>query len=794
MNSKGKNNNAIERFADWLIRWRWLVVIVSLIAIGAIGSGAKQIEMKNNYRVFFSKENLQLTSYENMQNIYTRDDNIMFVLSRPGEAVFSKDYLTAVKWLAEEVWKLEFVTRVDSVTNFQHSEAEEDDLIVGDLVEDPSALDEAGLARVERIAKAEPMIFNRLIGEKDYVIGINATLTLLDENATEPIIAAAAARGLVERFGEKFPGYDVHLTGMVMLNNAFAESSMRDMTSLFPLMYLGILITMAFLLRSLAGTLGTLMVIILSCVAAFGFMGFAGLPLTPPVATAPIIITTLAVADSIHILVTLLQQLRRGKSKRDAIVESMRLNFQPVLLTSVTTAIGFLSMNFSDAPPFRDLGNIVAVGVLAAWAISMTFLPAFLALLPLRQMKEKAAEWTWLDGFANFIILRRRVSLWGSVVVVTVLACFIPRINLDDRWVDYFAESIEFRTDTDFAVENLTGIYTLEYSIESGESGGISNPEYLTKLDEFTDWYRSQPETRQVVTLSDIMKRLNRNMHADDPEYYRVPESRELAAQYLLLFEMSLPYGLDLNNQINVDKSASRLIVSLGDLSTKELRGMIERAEVWQAANFPEEMRSVAASPSVMFAYISQRNIESMLTGTTLAVVLISFLLGLALRSVRYGLISVIPNFVPAILGFGAWGLFVGEMGMSLSVVTGMTLGIVVDDTVHFLTKYLLARREKGLTAEEAIRYAFHNVGRALVVTTIILVVGFSILSLSAFRLNSWMGQLTAIVITFALIADFIFFPALLLAFDRNKSQLNADAIPASAKPETKHETELENV
>jgi predicted RND superfamily exporter protein len=172
-----------------------------------------------------------------------------------------------------------------------------------------------------------------------------------------------------------------------------------------------------------------------------------------------------------------------------------------------------------------------------------------------------------------------------------------------------------------------------------------------------------------------------------------------------------------------------------------------------------------------MFAYISERNIKSMIGGTLWAILLISVILILALRSFRYGALSLIPNLVPAIMGFGVWSLLQGTMGLSLSIVSGMTLGIVVDDTVHFLTKYIRARREKEMDAAEAIRYAFHSVGRALVVTTIILVVGFSILSLSSFYLNSSMGQLTAIVIVMALIVDFLFLPALLLTIDGKKSE-----------------------
>jgi predicted RND superfamily exporter protein len=409
------------------------------------------------------------------------------------------------------------------------------------------------------------------------------------------------------------------------------------------------------------------------------------------------------------------------------------------------------------------------MGVIAAWIYSVLFLPALISVLPVKVKVREERSQNLFDKLSASLVKRRSAYLWGSAAAILAVGFFINRIELNDQWVEYFDESMEFRQDSDYSMKTLTGIYTIEYSIEAGESGGVSNPEYLRKLDEFGAWYRAQPGVKQVVVLSDVMKRLNKNLHGDDPDWYRIPENRDLAAQYLLLYEMSLPYGLDLNNQINVDKSASRFIASVGNMSTREVRELSEAAQQWMDTNAPSGMQAVAASPTIMFAHISERNIKSMTAGTGIAIFLIAMALAMALKSTRYGVISLLPNILPALFGFGIWGLAVGEMGLSLSIVTGMTLGIVVDDTVHFLSKYIRGRREHGFTAEEAIQFAFQRVGKALVVTTLILVVGFSILSMSTFRLNSWMGQLTAIVIVSALIIDLVFLPALLLTLDKRR-------------------------
>jgi predicted RND superfamily exporter protein len=346
----------------------------------------------------------------------------------------------------------------------------------------------------------------------------------------------------------------------------------------------------------------------------------------------------------------------------------------------------------------------------------------------------------------------------------------IPQNELNDVWTEYFDESMEARQSLEYTRTNLTGVNTLQYSLGAGESNGINNPDYLADVEKFVNWLEEQPEVFHVSTYTTILKKLNQNLNMDDPEFYRIPESRELAAQYNLLYELSLPQGLDLNNQINVDKSSMRIIITLLDLSTNELLELESRITTWLSENTPDYMHSTGTSSDVIFAHISLDNIRSMLGGTAIALVLISFILVLALRSIKYGAISLVPNLAPAAMGFGIWALIDGRVGMGLSVVIGMTLGIVVDDTVHFLSKYLRARRERGLDAIEAVRYSFENVGVALTETTILLVAGFSILMFSSFELNANNGLMTSITIAIALIVDFIFLPGLLIAMDKKKS------------------------
>lgn len=780
LRSIGMSEAAIVNFARAIIRWRWLVILLTLLVVGATGSGVRYMGFASNYRVFFSDDNAQLEAFETMQRVYTKDDNISFVIKPASGDIFTRDMLDAIRRLTAESWKAPFSTRVDSIANYQHSYAEGDDLTVRDLVAKDTALTPAAIQAIRDVVFSEPLLVDRMISPDGTTTNVNITFSLPQKSIEEIPAIMVFVRDLAAKFESAHPGTRVAITGMVALNSAFFEASIQDMGTLIPLMYGILLLSIALLMRSFSGTLATMVVITFSAISALGMAGYFGILLTPPSAVAPTVILTIAIADSIHILVSMLKAMRGGLSKHDAIVESIRINFGPVFLTSLTTVIGFLSLNFSDSPPFGDLGNITAMGVTAAWVYSIFFLPAFMAILPVRVKVDAnaaglAARRTFMDGLADFVIGRRRIVLVVTVLLVVGLGSLIPRITINDQFVQYFDTSIPFRADTDFAADNLTGIYQLQWSLPATGPGAISEPEYLQKIDAFGVWLKDQPGVVHVLSLTDTFKKLNMNMHADDPDWRRLPDERNLAAQYLLLFEMSLPYGLDLNNQINVDKSAMRVIVTTDNMTTNELRALDDDSAVWLEDNLIADNLH-ASGPIMMFAYITLNNAISMLTGTTVALILISLCLVIALRNLKLGIISLVPNLVPAIMTFGIWSIFVGTVDVASSIVTATSLGIIVDATVHFLSKYQRALREKNLGAEDAVRYAFSTVGVALMVTAFVLIAGFTVLTFSTFRLNANMGQLTAIAIAAALVADFLLLPALLLTLDRRrKSRSDAD-------------------
>ena len=760
------------RFAKRVLAARWLVLLSSVFLVAVASSGIALLEFSANYRIFFDDDNPQLLALEALENTYGKNENIVFLIVPDDGDATSESALSAAVWLTETAWYTPFSRRVDSLANFQYTTADGDDLYVRDLI-DPEELPEAeARSRIRDIALSDPRVSGAILAVDGGVSVVNVTVELPDEGQLEAVAEVAEfARSAAVEAEERYPGIDLRIVGTVMVGQTFLEASINSQKIFLPASLLLMALILGVLTRGWAGVAATVAVIVFAILASVGLGVWVGLPFSPPIAPAPTIVLMIVVANCVHLLVALQQRLRAGDSKHDAIVESIRLNLHPVFLASLTTALGFLSMNFSEVPPYRDLGNFVAFGIGASFVLSVTFLPALLSLLPIRAPKDRQLPGPSMNWLADSVLRYRKPILWGWLVVVAAMLLAIPRNELNDVLVHFFDESVDFRQDTDFMDEHLSGNTLLEYSLEASTEGGVTDPLFLAEVSSFADWYREQPPVRHVSVITDTFRQLNKSMHGDDPTAYRIPESQELAAQYLVLYELSLPQGLDLNNQIDRSRSATRVTISAETLDSRELLALNARAEAWLKEYAPHVSSINSTGPAALFAYIGQRNIRAMLIGTVVVLLAISAILLLALRSLRLGLISILPNLIPAVLGFGVWGLTVGQVGLSLSVVVAMTVGIVVDDTVHFLSKFRRARHEYGQSPEEAVRYAFDTAGRALITTTVVLVAGFLILVFSPFVPTAQVGVLTAMIIASALVADLSLLPALLTATDRSAAQ-----------------------
>ena len=758
----------LESCIAMIIARRRLTILLSLFVMLVLAAGATRLTVVDiDFRNHFGKSDPHLVALEQFEDTYALSDVALVAMAPHNGTIFTQERLVAIEELTEQLWRTPYATRVDSISNYTHTEGFEDELVVEPLIDEASSLSDTDIERIMDIALGTQEIAGRFISRDGRVAGLVVSIVLPDNRESAKREVTDYLYETVADAREKHTSIDYHLIGGIILNRVMGDA-LNDETAILGPIALGIMLLVALvLMRSIWGTLAIVLMLVAVIPSALGFAGWAGLRLFGESGAALFVLMAVTVAHSVHIIEGMVAGLRQGMARTEAAIHTLRVNVWPVFLTSFTTAIGFLSLNFVDMPPFRVMGNIVAFGAMCAFAFSVTLLPAFLSILPIRARKMRENKQDFFDRLSRFVISYRMILLCSFGVLTVLLVAGISRIELRENWLEVLDESYEFRRSADFLSENFPGVETYEYSLDSGREGAITDIEYLKQVDAFAEWYRAQPEFVHIFSIADIMKRLNKNLHGDNPDYYALPDNPELAAQYLLLYEFSLPIGRDLNNLIDHDRKATRVTVSVKSMSSMEKINLDNRARAWLQQNIPS-LETGATGISIVGAHSIQRNIENMLSGTFVAMAIVSLLLFAIFRSIRLGLVSLIPNFIPAAMAIGLWGYLVGEVGVPAAVVTAIAFGIIVDDTIHFMTKYT-ENRKAGKLPSESVQMAFRSVGRALFTTTIVFGLGFMVFGASGVVANQVLGLLVGITVIIALLADFFFLPPLLMLLDETK-------------------------
>ena len=348
--------------------------------------------------------------------------------------------------------------------------------------------------------------------------------------------------------------------------------------------------------------------------------------------------------------------------------------------------------------------------------------------------------------------------------MLSMLAFCAQYLSFNDEFIEYFDDDIAFRQDTDFMSDKLGGMYEVQFSHHSQQEQGIFETDYLFHQNAFKDWLLEQPEVRFVYSYSELQSVVQSVLH-ESP--IQLPETKEQAAENYLMLQLALPDDSSLDHILSASQDASALKVFTANLSSTQMQAFLQRCQDWQKSFMPEKFHSMPTGPAVMFAYISKRNIDSMMVGNYFALGMISFILAILLKSLPLFFLSLAANLSPLVMMFGIWALMSGEVGMVGTTIAAATLGIVVDDTVHFLCKYLHARRQLQYTIAQAVEMTLSTVGVAISATSLVLVIGLSVLLFSDFLLNYQAGVLTIITIICAWLFDLLVLPAVLLVTGR---------------------------
>ena len=759
-----------ENLSKFIINNRIVFIFSCLVLVLILGRGITSVVFDPDMERFFPKGHPATSLSYEIDETFIRTDNLVIAINAKNNSIFTKKTLSLIESLTEKSWTVPYSIRVDSLTNYSYVRSVDDDLLVEPFIENAVSLEDSFIKQREKIVEEEEIIFGSLISKDKKTTVISIIVDPPNPDANIKLIDTVEYMlEYVDEAKSNHPELDIRVLGTPYQEYISPKMVLSEMPIVMPSMLLLILVSVFFLLRSVFAVLATILVIVLSLIATFGSVGYIGNALNQMVITIPILIITLALADCVHLFSIFFQQRVKGHSSKESMIRSLELNLQPLFLTTLTTCIGFLSFNVLDVPPLQDLGNFVSIGIAMAFIFTIFFAAPLFSFFEIKAPKSVNQQINLSRKIAKFSLKNSKTLLWSVPLASLLLICLIPLNVLDENPTQMYDEGFtSFSADTLWLDEMLGVTFPVSFKANSN-NGSVSEPEFLKKIDNFVKWLETQDEVNHVTSLAHTMKNLNKSMHGDDPEWETIPESEELSSQYLFFYEMSLPMGLDLNSSISQDRASTKISANLDDMSGKEFLKFDKKVRAHIQENNLTEIISPAAGFRVVFSHISMVIVNSLLFGVFLGLLSITLLLGLFFRSIPFGVLSAFPNVLPIAAAFGIWALYDGQVGFMVAVGMGSTLGIIVDFTVHLLSKYDLARREMGQSPEEAVVFAFESVGFALIVMTIVISLGFLVLNLVNFMPLHDFARFSTISFLMALIIDFLLFPNLLVRFDKRK-------------------------
>ena len=756
--------------AETIIRYRPLCIIISLLILAGLAQGLSKINFNPDINVFFPENDTLTTSHLKIEDTYSSMDNAVIGIGVKEGTVFTNEILSLIEDLTEKAWKTPHSLRIDSLSNYSYVSADGDDLYIEPFLEGSSTYDLKTLKEKELIIEGEELAYGAIISKDKKTSLINIVFDPPRKDIeSEYQESLNYVLGFLEEARKNHPEVDLIISGIVYMEYQSPMLLKAQMPKLMPAAILVILLTLFLLLRSLVAVAGSFLVIIVSVASAMGSIGFLSGDIAQPFIMVPILIATLAVADCVHLFSLYFQNLDSSRKSKEAMLESLKLNLQPLFLTSLTTAIGFLSLNLAPVEPLRGIGNGVAIGVFLAFMFTVLLLAPIVSYFNVKQSKNISFQKNFSRKLGRFSIKNYKRLLVIVPVISCFLMAFIPLNKTNDNPLEFYSERYTTSAaDSKWISQRIGGTFPVSYELNSQST--VSDPEFLREVDKFSEWLDSNEEVLHVSSLSKIMKNLNKTLHGKQEKWNVIPTESDLSAQYLFFYEMSLPYGLDLTNSISQNKESIKLVASLKELGSLEYREFAKRVKNYASENMPKDMVSIGTGIRPIFALMSNMLITQLTYALGIGIVLITATIILFFRSLRYGMLTSVTNLLPIGVAFGIWAIVSGEISMLVGIGMGTTLGIIVDFTVHFLSKYLHARRQKNLSAEKAVEYAFETVGFALIITSFSLILGFLVLLQAFFIPIHGFVLFSSLAFISALIIDLLLFPALLITWDKRYS------------------------
>ncbi len=755
----------MQNYIKFLQRFKWFIAIGVPLLVLLLSSSLQNVQMDGSYRIWFGEESKTLKDYDNFRKTFGNDDGVVIVF-QDENGIFNKKALASIERITQKLWKTKYVARVDSLSNYQHIHAnpdEPDDIVVEDFIQHLDKATPAYLKERETIAINDPLVSGAFISKDGKTTMISARLIpKVNEGEDKSVEIMGYVNEILKPEIEK-TGYKYWVNGGPALNEAFMVIGTTDAMTFTPLVLIASLVLLLLLFRRVSGALIPIGVVIFTFLLVLSVQVLLGYKLNNFTANLPVFVVAIGIADAVHIYSVWLLHKRQGDENFDAVFMSLKKNFLPIFLTSLTTAIGFATLTISEVIPVLTLGIATASGAVLAFIISVVWMPSVLLLLNKPVKLSAQVEQMKKPSFAygEFIVKNnKKILLWTSAVFA-VIAIGITQVKVDSNTVRYFDKTVEFRKGAEFMMHNLTGPMAYEIVIDSGKKGGIKEPKFMRNVEQFySDFQAKFPEVRHLSSLMDIVKRFNKVV--DNKE--EVPKERNLIAQYLLLYSMSLPQGMEINDKMDIDEQKLRITGQMDIVDTSKDLEMIAYIEDWWSKT---DYKGTVEGQTYMFAHMQKDVTNTLIYSLSLALVLVSIVMFLIFKRIKLLWVFIVPNILPVALVVGLMGWLNITIDIGVAIAGAIIIGVAVDDTIHFLVKYFYARK-RGLSMEETFDEVLRYAGKAILFTTIILIVAFATFSFSHFTPNQNFGVVTAFALLIAFVVDLLLLPALLSLVDRD--------------------------
>lgn len=750
---------------DWLFLHRIYVAIASFILVTVASAGITNLKVSTDNRVFYGNANKHFTEFLEFEANYTSNNNILFVLHGP-TVVIDRRYAEAIRWLTNEAWSIQNVIRVDSLSTHPVVTSSGDNIDVVPLLDFYCPLKQNCIEQNPKHLKS-PEITNRLVNDSLRSTGILATLNLEIGTVGEIEHISNQVTELSARFAERYPDFELVHTGGIPMMAAFANASEADLSLLLPIAFVTIFVLLYVFLGGFNPALMLLTMGILAISVTLGCAGWFGHVLNNATSIVPLIVFTLVITGSMHILLHFLRLSSEQISEPDqraAARAALEGNLSPMIVSAATSIIGLLSLSFVDSPPLRQLGQLSALGVFVGCSMSIVILP--LALSKLTRPYTSLASSTiqqLLNRYARKFE-RKTTSVVVPLFIFAASLVGLTQIEIDDNFVDYFDESTEFRIHTDRATELLAGPNHIEILVTNSGENGIFKPAYVNYLGDLSEYVRSLPVVSNASSFYDVLANVSVAFGSPITNPSISPTAEEYA-QWYLVYELSLQQGQSNTDLVNNQQNQSRISILLKETSSKDIQKLEQDIYSWHATK-DSNFDLVVTGENIPVAHLSELNINSMVYGLGGSIFLSALIVGLLLKKLKLGVATLFAILVPVASGFGIWGLFTGTIGLASTAIVALTIGIVVDDSIHLAYRYIDGRVRLDMDSWHSAAYGIHRVGTAITTTSIVMIGGLSALLLSAFEVNSSFGACTCLIIGLALLFNLLVFPRALVWAD----------------------------